>query len=51
MIKRLLQKELTGLLKQFPAVAILGPRQVGKTTNIIVISISQFLKEQLPDIK
>lgn len=32
MIKRLLQKELTGLLKQFPAVAILGPRQVGKTT-------------------
>jgi uncharacterized protein len=31
-IKRQLQKELSGLLKQFPAVAILGPRQVGKTT-------------------
>jgi len=32
MIKRLLQTKLAGLLKQFPAVAILGPRQVGKTT-------------------
>jgi len=32
MIKRRLQTELTGLLKQFPAVAILGPRQAGKTT-------------------
>lgn len=32
MIKRLLQTKLTGLLKQFPAIAILGPRQAGKTT-------------------
>ena len=32
MIKRLLQDKLAGLLKQFPAVAILGPRQAGKTT-------------------
>jgi predicted AAA+ superfamily ATPase len=32
MIKRLLQSKLTELLKQFPAVAILGARQVGKTT-------------------
>ncbi|MEP6596474.1 MAG: ATP-binding protein [Ginsengibacter sp.] len=30
--KRLLRNKLTGLLKQFPAVAILGTRQVGKTT-------------------
>jgi len=32
MIKRLLRNKLTVLLKQFPAVAILGARQVGKTT-------------------
>lgn len=32
MIKRLQQEQITKLLKQFPAVAILGPRQVGKTT-------------------
>ena len=32
MITRLLQAEITKLLKTFPAVCILGPRQVGKTT-------------------
>lgn len=32
MIKRVLQSDIANLLKQFPAVAILGPRQVGKTT-------------------
>ena len=32
MIKRKLQTEINTILKQFPAVAILGPRQVGKTT-------------------
>ena len=32
MIKRRAQTELLQLLEQFPAVAILGPRQVGKTT-------------------
>lgn len=32
MIQRLLQKEIVALMKQFPAVAILGARQVGKTT-------------------
>lgn len=32
MIKREAQAHINGLLKQFPAVAILGPRQVGKTT-------------------
>jgi len=32
MIKRLLQNELSDLLTQSPAVALLGPRQVGKTT-------------------
>lgn len=32
MIQRKLEAEILRLLKQFPAVAILGPRQVGKTT-------------------
>lgn len=32
MIKRRLEKDLLVLLKQFPCVAILGPRQTGKTT-------------------
>ncbi len=32
MIQRILQTEITKLLKTFPAVCILGPRQVGKTT-------------------
>ena len=32
MIQRTLQVHIAKLLKQFPAVAILGPRQVGKTT-------------------
>ena len=32
MITRTLQADISGLLKAFPAVCILGPRQVGKTT-------------------
>jgi predicted AAA+ superfamily ATPase len=32
MIKRMLKDELIRLLKGFPAVALIGPRQVGKTT-------------------
>lgn len=32
MIHRSIQTRVAGLLQQFPAVAILGPRQVGKTT-------------------
>lgn len=32
MIKRRLKKELNHLLEEFPAIALLGPRQVGKTT-------------------
>jgi len=32
MLPRQLQEKITKLLKQFPAVAIVGPRQVGKTT-------------------
>jgi ABC-type phosphate/phosphonate transport system ATPase subunit len=32
MIKRALEPAVSKLLSRFPAVAILGPRQVGKTT-------------------
>lgn len=32
MIKRDIENQITSLLQRFPAVAILGPRQVGKTT-------------------
>ena len=41
MIERKLHKEIVTLLKQFPAVAILGARQVGKTTLAKQISASQ----------
>jgi uncharacterized protein len=32
MIKRMITEELLGLISFFPAVGLLGPRQVGKTT-------------------
>jgi uncharacterized protein len=41
MIQRQLQKEITALMKQYPAVAILGARQVGKTTLAKQIAASQ----------
>ncbi|MDQ6842778.1 MAG: ATP-binding protein [Bacteroidota bacterium] len=43
MIERRLQKEIIALLKQFPAVAILGARQVGKTT--LAKQIADFQKK------
>lgn len=41
MIERKLAQQLNKLLKQFPAVALLGPRQVGKTTLAFAISQAQ----------
>ena len=41
MIQRQLQKEITTLMKQYPAVAILGARQVGKTTLAKQMAASQ----------
>lgn len=41
MITRHLQAEITALMKQYPAVAILGARQVGKTTLARQIATSQ----------
>ena len=32
MVKRNAKEDITKLLEEFPAVAVLGPRQVGKTT-------------------
>lgn len=44
MIKRLDQTEIITLLKEFPAVGILGPRQVGKTT--LALSIAQSIETE-----
>lgn len=43
MIKRAIEKPLLKLFNQFPALCILGPRQVGKTT--LVKKLSQSLKK------
>jgi len=44
MIPRLAQPKLLELLKRFPSVALLGPRQVGKTT--LALSLEQELGQQ-----
>ena len=43
MLQRALQPRVARLLEQFPAVAILGPRQVGKTT--LALSLAETLAE------
>jgi len=43
MIQRLIQPKVAQLLEQFPAVALLGPRQVGKTT--LALSLAESLGE------
>ena len=44
MLARRLQSEVAGKLDQFPAVALLGPRQVGKTT------LAQIIAEDRPSL-
>ena len=44
MVFRSAQPKLRKLLQQFPAVALLGPRQVGKTT--LALSLAEELSEQ-----
>jgi len=38
MVARTIQASVAHLLAEFPAVAILGPRQVGKTTLALVVA-------------
>lgn len=45
MIKRVLEKQLLSLSKQFPAICVLGPRQVGKTT--LIKRIAQTIKKPI----
>lgn len=52
MIERKLQSILTGYLTEFPAVALLGPRQVGKTTLAMAVAGSMpsvYLDLESPD--
>ncbi len=49
MIQRLLIRQLSNRLKQFPAVALLGPRQSGKTTLAKIFSHHYFDLEQTED--
>lgn len=46
MVRRLLARQLSDRLKQFPAVALLGPRQAGKTTLAKTCSKHYFDLEQ-----
>ncbi|MBI5413885.1 AAA family ATPase, partial [Candidatus Peregrinibacteria bacterium] len=53
MIKRSLTSEIENSLQEFPAVGILGPRQVGKTTIAKIIlsknpKTSMYLDLELP---
>jgi hypothetical protein len=46
MIPRLVQSKVAQLLEEFPAVALLGPRQVGKTT--LALSLTEALGDRWP---
>ncbi|MDE0119896.1 MAG: ATP-binding protein [Bdellovibrionales bacterium] len=49
MIKRDIQKELHALLKEYPVVAILGPRQAGKTTLAKTLAAYQYCNLEDPE--
>ena len=49
MIRRFLRRQISDRLKQFPAVALLGPRQSGKTTLAKTFSSRYFDLEQPED--
>ncbi|MBX2893950.1 MAG: ATP-binding protein [Cyclobacteriaceae bacterium] len=50
-IKRESKSEVENLLDEFPAVGLLGPRQVGKTTLALAISSSPHLKHVYIDLE
>ena len=49
MIKRDLQKELKKLIKEYPVVTILGPRQAGKTTLAKTLKSYQYCNLEDPE--
>lgn len=49
MIKREIQKELKNLLKEYPVVVILGPRQAGKTTLAKTLTTYQYCNLEDPE--
>lgn len=49
MIKREIQKELKALLKEYPVVVILGPRQAGKTTLAKTLTTYQYCNLEDPE--
>lgn len=49
MIKREIQKELKTLLKEYPVVVILGPRQAGKTTLAKTLASYQYCNLEDPE--
>lgn len=52
MIERILQKELVALLREYPVVTILGPRQSGKTTLARhYLSHFTYRNLELPDVR
>ncbi len=54
MMERNITKQLRQYLRQFPAVALLGPRQVGKTTlarHLTGIGETHYLDLETPPIR
>ena len=49
MIKRDIQRELKNLLKEYPVVVILGPRQAGKTTLAKTLTSYQYCNLEDPE--
>ena len=49
MIKRDIQKELKNLLKEYPVIVILGPRQAGKTTLARTLTKYQYCNLEDPE--
>ena len=52
MISRKITKELRQLLKEYPVVTVLGPRQAGKTTLVKeVLSKYQYVNLESPNVR
>ena len=52
MFKRLLEKELISLAKDYPVVTLIGPRQSGKTTLVKhTFASKEYVNLEFPDIR